>query len=311
MSTIAAPVRKAGLRGMRRREAIEGYLYISPWLIGFLVFSFGPMLASLYLSFTNYNIIKDPSFIGIDNYIFIMTKDRLFWTALERTALYAVASVIIGVGGSLLLALLLDQKLKGTVIYRTMFFLPSLTPIVASALLWGWIFQPQLGILNYLLIQVGITGPGWLSSIEWALPSLIIMGLWGSLGGGRMIIFLAGLQGVSQELYEAAAIDGANAWSRFRNVTLPMITPTIFFNLVLGIIGSFSVFTVAYIATNGGPANATYFFVFHIFNRGFKDTEMGYASALAWIFFAILLVFTLIQFQLQRRWVYYEEGANR
>ncbi len=307
-NAVATPARR---RGLRRREAIQGYMYVLPWVVGFLIFTFGPMLASLYLSFTAYNIVKEPRFIGLENYVYAFTRDRLFVQALQRTGLYAVAAVTLGVVGSLFLAVLLDQKLKGTVIFRTMFFLPSLTPIVASALLWGWIFQPQLGILNYLLAQVGIQGPGWLTSIEWALPSLVIMALWGNLGGGRMIIFLAGLQGVPTELYEAAAIDGANAWQRLRNVTLPMLTPTIFFNLVLGIIGSLSVFSVAYVATNGGPANATYFYVFHIFNRGFKDMDMGYASALAWVFFAILLAFTYLQFRLQSYWVYYEEGGGK
>jgi multiple sugar transport system permease protein len=215
------------------------------------------------------------------------------------------------VTGSLFLAVLLNQRLKGTTILRTCFFLPSLTPIVASALLWSWILHPDLGLVNYGLRQVGIQGPGWLTTTEWAIPALIIMALWGGLGGGRMIIFLAGLQGVSQELYEAAAIDGANAWQRFRNVTLPIITPTIFFNMVLGVIGSFSVFTVAYVATQGGPARATYFYVYHIFARGFQDTDMGYASALAWVFFAILLLFTAVQFRLQRHWVYYEAESGR
>ena len=294
-----------------RREAFEGLLYISPWILGFLIFAAGPMIASLALSFTQYNILKPPTFIGLENYSVVFARDRLFYQSLTRTAYYAVAIVTVGVTGSLLLAVLLNQKLKGTVAFRTMFFVPSLTPIVASALLWGWIFHPELGLLNNGLALVGIKGPGWLTTTEWAIPSLVIMALWGGLGGGRMIIFLAGLQGVPQELYEAAAIDGAGVWARFRNVTLPMITPTIFFNLVLGIIGSFSVFTVAYVATQGGPARATYFYVYHIFNRGFADSDMGYASALAWVFFAILLFFTAVQFHLQRYWVYYESEERQ
>jgi multiple sugar transport system permease protein len=293
-----------------RREAIEGFLYITPWIIGFLIFTLGPMVASLYLSFTRYNILRPPIFVGLENYIFVFTRDRLFYESLWRTTFYALATVVIGVAGSLLLALLLNQRLLGTSFWRTFFFLPSLTPIVASALLWGWIFHPQLGLLNSSLARVGILGPGWLSSVEWAIPALIIMALWGGLGGGRMIIFLAGLQGVPQELYEAASIDGANVWTRFRHVTLPMITPTIFFNLVLGVIASFSVFTVAYVATQGGPARATYFYVYHIFSRGFQDFDMGYASALAWIFFLILLIFTAVQFRLQRHWVYYESESR-
>jgi multiple sugar transport system permease protein len=293
-----------------RREAVEGFLYISPWILGFLIFGLGPLGASLYLSLTHYNVLKPPEFVGLDNYVYAFTHDRLFYVALERTTYYAVAAVTLGVVGSLLLAVLLNQRLKGTVAFRTMLFLPSLTPIVASALLWGWIFHPQLGLMNSGLRLIGVQGPGWLTTTEWALPSLVILALWGGLGGGRMIIFLAGLQGVPNELYEAASMDGASGWDRFRHVTLPMITPTIFFNLVLGIIGSFSVFAVAFVATSGGPVRATYFYVYHIFITAFQNSEMGYASALAWIFFAILLVFTAIQFRLQRYWVYYESESK-
>ncbi len=293
-----------------RREAIEGYLYISPWILGFLLFTLGPMLASLYFSFTRYNVLSTPHFTGLTNYTYIFTRDRLFWIALQRTATYAVATVVLGVTGSLLLAVLLDQRLKAVSLLRTLYFLPSLTPIVASALLWGWIFQPQYGVMNFLLGKLGIPGPGWLQSPDWAMPALVILALWGGLGGGRMIIFIAGLQGVPNELYEAANMDGASTFSRFFKITLPLLTPTIFFNLVLGIIGSFSVFSVAYVATGGGPVDATYFYVFHIFNRAFKDLDMGYAAALAWIFFGILLVFTLIQFAIQKYWVYYEEGPR-
>ena len=294
-----------------RREALEGFLYISPWMFGFLVFALGPMLASLYLSFCNYNMLSAPRFIGIENYVYTLTSDRIFYQSLSRTAIYAAAVVVFGVSGSLLLAVLLNQKIIGTVAFRTMYFLPSLTPIVASALLWQWLLHPDLGLVNTGLWLIGIKGPGWLTTTEWALPSLVIMALWAGLGGGRMIIFLAGLQGVPQELYEAASIDGAGTWAKFRNVTMPMITPTIFFNLVLSVISSFSVFSVAYVATGGGPARATYFYVYHLFNTAFADFSMGQGAALAWIFFLILLVFTGIQFSLQRRWVYYEAEEKR
>jgi multiple sugar transport system permease protein len=299
-----------GSNSLRRREAIEGFIFISPWIFGFLVFTFGPMLYSLYLSFTKYNILRPPVFHGLTNYIDIFTRDRLFWVAIERTAFYAGVTVVLGVSGSLLLALLLDQKLKGTSLLRTFFFLPSLTPIVAAVFLWGWIFQPQLGVLNYLLRFIGVQGPGWLLSTEWAMPALFIIALWGSVGGSRMVIFIAGLQGIPHELYEAAHIDGANIFQRFRHVTIPLLTPTIFFNTVLGIIAAFSVFAIAFVGTKGGPVNATYFYVLHIYNRGFADSEMGYASALAWIFFIIVMVFTGFQFWLQRYWVHYE-GAER
>ena len=294
------------------REAIEGYLYILPWILGFLIFTLGPMIASFLLSLTNYNgLIWPPDFLGIQNYTDAFTKDKLYWLSLQRTTLYAVASVVLGVTGSLLAAVILDQRLKGTVIYRTLFFLPSLTPGVALALIWGWIFQPQIGILNYILRNLGVSDPpGWLASSDWSIWALLIMSLWAGIGGGRMIIFLAGLQGVPNELYEAAEIDGATAYQRFLNVTVPLLTPTIFFNLVLGVIGAFQVFTTAYIATGGGPANSTYFYVLNIFNEAFSYGRLGKASALAWIFFVILLFFTYVQLQSSRKWVYYEYGQE-
>lgn len=294
------------------REAIEGYLYILPWILGFLIFTLGPMIASFLLSLTNYNgLIWPPDFLGFQNYMDAFTKDKLFWLSLQRTTIYAVASVILGVTGSLLAAVILDQRLKGTVLYRTLFFLPSLTPGVALALIWGWIFQPQIGILNYVLRNLGVSDPpGWLASSDWAIWALLIMSLWAGIGGGRMIIFLAGLQGVPNELYEAAEIDGATPLQRFLNVTVPLMTPTIFFNLVLGVIGAFQVFTTAYIATGGGPANSTYFYVLNIFNEAFNYGRFGKASALAWIFFVILLFFTYVQLQSSRKWVYYEYGQE-
>lgn len=308
MASRAVTQSRAGT--LRRREAVEGLLYISPWIFGFLVFNFGPLLYSFYLSLCKYTIVREPIFQGFDNYVQIFTKDRLFWVAIERTGYYAIVTVVVGLTFSLLLALLLDQKLMGTSLLRTFFFLPTLTPIVASVIIWGWIFQPQLGVLNFLLRLVGVEGPGWLASIEWAMPALLIIALWGSVGGSRMVIFIAGLQGIPHELYEAAHIDGAGVWSRFRHVTLPLLTPTIFFNTVLGIISSLSVFAIAYVGTKGGPANATYFYVLHIYNRGFADSEMGYAAALAWVFFAIVMAFTALQFWLQKRWVHYE-GTTR
>lgn len=301
---------KARRGGLRRREAIEGFLFISPWLVGFLVLNLGPMLYSLYLSLTRYTIVRDPVFIGIQNYIDALTKDRLFLVALEKTGYYAVVTVVVGLTGSLFLALLLDQNLFATDILRTFFFLPSLTPIVASVFLWGWILHPNIGVLNYLLRQIGVSGPGWLTSPEWAMPALFIIALWGSIGGGRMVIFIAGLQGIPRELYEAAHIDGANIWARFRHVTIPLLTPTIFFNVILGLISALSVLAIAHVGTRGGPVNATYFYVLHIYNKGFADSEMGYAAALAWIFFVIIVVFTGIQFWLQRHRVHYEGGLR-
>jgi multiple sugar transport system permease protein len=293
-------------RSPMRRRAMMGYVYISPWILGFIIFSAFPLLASFYLSFTQYDIISKARFIGMDNYVYALTKDSLFWPTLVRTAYYAILNVSLGLTGSFLAALLLDQRLAGTVAWRTMYYIPSLTPIVASALLWSWILNSDIGILNHLLRELfGIKGPGWLKSIQWAVPGLIIMALWGGIGGSRMIVFLAGLQGVPQELYDASHVDGANAWHRFRHVTVPMMSPVIFFNMVLMIIGSFSVFTVSYIATAGGPAYATYFYVYHLYQNAFYYASMGYASGLAYIFFILILVLTLIQFRISGRWVFY------
>ena len=302
MGGVVAP---AG-RTARQREAIAGYLFLLPWVLGFLFFVGGPILASGYLSFTAYDVARPPRWVGLENYVNVFTTDERFWGSLEVTFLYAIISVPLATVGSLLLALLLNQRLRGTTVYRTFFFLPSLTPAVAAAILWTWILQPDVGVLNYLLGLIGIKGPPWLGSTEWALPSLILITLWTGIGGNRMMIFLAGLQGVSQELYDAADIDGAGSWARFRHVTLPLISPTMFFNLVLGVIGALKIFTIAFIATAGGPAYATWFIALHIWSQAFKYLEMGYASALAWIFTLILIGLTVFQLRFARRWVYYE-----
>lgn len=290
---------------------MAGYLYISPFLVGFAVFTAYPLLASLYLSFTNYNLISPPTFAGLDNYTHAFTGDNLFWSSLGRTGQYALLVVPLGVLASLGAALLLSQGFPGTSIFRTFFFLPSITPIIASVLIWLWILQPSIGVLNYLLGRVGIPGPPWVQSTAWAVPSLVILGLWNTAGGTRMIVFLAGIQGVPTELHEAAKIDGANAWQRFVHVTAPLISPTIFFNVVVSIIGALSVFSVAYIGTQGGPAYATYFYVYHLYTSAFQYSLMGYASALAWIFLLIVLVLTAIQFRLQDRWVYYASESPK
>jgi multiple sugar transport system permease protein len=268
------------------------------------------MLASFYLSLTEYRITSPPNFIGLENYRAAFFSDPLFWSSLWRTFYFAILSVPIGIVGSLLLALLLNQQAKGTSLFRTLFFLPGLTPIVATALLWTVLLQPETGLVNYMLGKVGLPGPKWFGSVEWAIPGLVLMTTWRTVGSNRMIIFLAGLQGVPQSLLDAASIDGANRWQRFIHVTLPMLSPTMFFNVVLGIIGALQVFAAALIATNGGPAYATWFFALHIYTQAFQYFEMGYGSALAWIFLVIMLAFTLIQFRASARWVYYE-GEDR
>ena len=303
MSASVLP-RRRGLR-TSRRKAIEGYLYISPFLLGFVLFVLGPALASAYFSLTAYQIISPPRFVGLENYTQALTKDPLFWKALGNTIYYAGIAVPLSLLGSLGCAMLLNQKIMARAVFRTMFFLPSITPVVATALLWVWILNPDFGLINYPLSTIGIEGPKWLGSTEWAKPSLILMHLWTAVGGGAMIIFLAGLQGVPHELHESASIDGANAWHRFINVTIPMLTPSIFLNLILGLIGGLRVFTAAYVATDGGPAYATHFYMLHLFNNGFRFLEMGYASALAWLFTVLVLILTVVQFRLSERWVYY------
>jgi multiple sugar transport system permease protein len=289
----------------RRREVIEGYVYLLPWIVGYVAFSGGPILASAFFSLTKYNVLLPPTFIGVQNYVYAITKDDLFLPAILKTFYYAILVVPPAIVLSLAIAILLNQKLFGTAFWRTMFFLPTLTPVVAAALLWRWMLNPDVGLVNFLLAQVGIQGPGWLTSVEWSVPSLALIGLWTSVGGSQMIIFLAGLQNLPQELIEAAQIDGAGAWTRFWHVTLPMVSPTIFFNLVLGIIFALRTFDVAFVATNGGPARATWFISIHIYQNAFVSFDMGYASALSWMFFVIVLFATFVQFRLSGRWVFY------
>ncbi len=289
------------------RKALWGYLFALPWLLGLIVFWGGPILASFYFSFTEYGVTDSPTFVGLANYTQAFGKDDLFWPSLQRTFIFAVIFVPVAIGGALILAVLLNQKLKGTNIYRTIFFVPHLLPTVAIAVLWSFLLSPKLGPINEFLRSLGIENPpAWLSSRASALNSVIMINVWAAMGGNTMLIFLAGLQGVPQELYEAAEIDGAGALSKFRNVTLPLISPTIFFNVVLGVIASLKVFTTAFVTTQGGPSYATWFFALHIYNQAFKYFRLGYGSALAWVLAAILIVFTFIQIGYSRRWVHYE-----
>jgi multiple sugar transport system permease protein len=305
MTSSAANVPRRSSSSMRRREAIEGWLYLSPWVIGFILFVAGPLLASLYFSFTKYNVLRPPQFIGFKNYIDAFVSDPLFLPSIVRSFYYAALSVPLGLIGSLFVAVLLNQKLRATTMWRTFYFLPTLTPLIAASLLWRWMLNPDVGLVNYLLGQVGIDGPGWLSSTKWSVPALVLIGLWASVGGSRMIIFLAGLQDVPKELLESAEIDGAGTWSKFWNITLPLISPTIFFNLILGLIFALRTFEVALIATNGGPAQSTWFISLHIYQNAFVSFDMGYASALSWVFLLILSLMTYLQFRLSGSWVFY------
>ncbi len=261
---------------------------------------------SIYYSFTTYDVIAPARWVGFNNFVEAFTRDDQFWPALIKTFYYAAVTVPLGVGGSLVLALFLNMRVRGSAIYRTLFFMPSLVPVVASTVLWFWMLEPDWGPVNHVLrLLTHAQPPRWFQDPTWAIPGLITLALWTSVGGTRMIIFLAGLQGVPEELYDAASIDGANRWRRFWHVTVPLITPTIFFNSVLGVIGGLQVFTSALVATDGGPAYATWFYAVHIYKSAFQFFNMGYASALAWLFALLIMSLTWIQLRLSRTWVYY------
>lgn len=289
--------------GLAREEMRDGYLMVGVWLIGFLIFTAGPIIASLGLSFTTWDLISDAQWSGLTNYATLL-KDDLVRISLWNTLYFTAVLVPLSTVGALLMALALNMKLRGVRFYRTLYYLPSITPAVATTLLWLMIFQPEFGVANYFLQKAGLHKQLWLMNPTLAKPVLILIALWG-IGGG-MPIFLAGLQAVPRELYEAAEIDGSNRWNSFFNVTLPLMTPVIFFSVTTGIIGSFQVFTNAYIATDGGPGNATLFYVLLLYRNAFQYFKMGYASAMAWLLFLLVLIFTIVQFRLAKRWVYYE-----
>ncbi len=292
-----------------RREAIWAYVLISPWIIGFIVFTAGPMIASLILSMTNYDVVNAPVFLGASNYVKMFTQDRQFWHSLRVTLTYAVVAVPLGLLFGFMLALMLNAKIPAVSVWRTVYYMPSVVSGVAVAILWSTLFNARFGIVNWILSWFGIKGPAWLSSPDWALPALIIMSLWGV--GGGMIIYLAGLQGIPTTLYDAAKVDGANSWHQLRHVTLPMMTPIIFYNLVMGVIGTFQYFTNAYVMTRGGPVEATLFYNLYLYFNAFNYMKMGYASALAWVLFVIVLLLTLLIFRSSAAWVYYEGSLKR
>jgi len=294
---------------LARKEAIEGFVCIAPWLFGFVFFTLGPVIFSFVMSLSKWDMINPPKFVGFANYATILTDDFRFRQSLKVTAIYAGTAVPLGLVCSLALAMLLNLNVKGMRIFRSIFYIPAILPGVAVSMVWLMVFRYQGGIFNTLLGMIGIAPVKWLTSTEMALPSFVIMSLWGV--GGGMIIYLAGLQSVPTQLYEAAEIDGAGSWAKFRTVTLPMISPTIFFNLIMGIIGSFQVFTSSFIMTQGGPAYATLFYVLYLYQKAFKYLQMGYACALAWILFGVILLLTLIVFKSSAAWVYYEAELKK
>lgn len=298
--------RISGVRNnIERRRAKYAYLFISPWLIGLLLFYAYPLFGSIYYSFTNYNVVSRSRWVGLQNYAELL-RDPLFWTGIRNTLFYAAFEVPLSVMLGVMLAMLLNLPLKGRGMFRTVFFLPTLVPVVATTIVWEWLLNPQFGLVNSYLDLVGIRGPGWLGDPEWSKPSLIFMSLWGI--GNAMIIYLAGLQDISQEYYEAAEMDGAGALKKAWHITFPLLTPVIFFNMVMGIINALQVFTLPYAITygTGKPADSLMFYSMYLYNNAFLYMKMGYASAMAWIMFILIITITLWVFRSSGKWVYYQ-----
>ncbi len=288
---------------LSQRRTITGYLFISPFILGFFLFFILPALTAVYLVFTRWNLIAEPQFVGLKNFE-DLAKDALFWQSLKVTSIYTFASVPLGLTMSFLLALLINTKIRGIAFFRTVYYLPSIVPAVANAVLWAWIFNTEFGLLNVVLRAIGLTKVKWLQEPSWALVAMIVMSLWGV--GSSMIVFLAGLQGIPDIYYEAAEIDGAGRWQKLRYITIPVMSPVIFFNLIMGIIGSFQVFTAGFLITDGGPQNGTLFLVLYIYRNAFEYLNMGYAAVLSWVLFGIIAIFTFLVFKYYGSQVYYE-----
>lgn len=293
---------------LRQREERDFYLFIGLWLIGFFLFTGGPVIASFAFSFTNWTGLTTMEWVGLQNFRELLFEDKLFWAATRNTFFYSFGAVSLGTLGALVVALLLNQKLPGTTFLRVIYYMPSIASGVAVSILWIWLLNPQVGLINYFLSLLGIEGPPWLGSTQWALPALILKSLWGI--GANMIILLAGLQAIPLSLYEAAKIDGANQWYEFRHITIPMLSPVLFFVIVISTINSFQILTDVLVMTQGGPGTATFVYVYYIYQAAFQYLKMGYASALAWVLFAIILALTLLQLWGSRRWVYYEDAGR-
>jgi multiple sugar transport system permease protein len=301
---------KVGTR-RTREETTAAWIAISPWVIGFLIFTLWPVVSSVYFSFTKYDVVTSPEWVGLDNYRRLFTNDRRFVVSIKNSIVYTLLYVPLHVITALGVALLLNQARRLSGVYRTVYYLPSITPAVATAYLWIWILNPNDGVVNRALRFLHLPAPAWTVDPFWTKPTIVISQLW--LLGGAMIIFLAGLKGVPQELYEAARLDGAGAWRRLRDVTLPMISGVTFFVVTISVINALQVFTQGYVMfdKDGGPRNSALFIVMYLFKRAFEFFQMGYASAIAWLLFLVILLITLAQFQLSKRWVYYEAGGER
>ncbi len=297
-------------RAHRRREELAGWLFAAPALIGFLVFTLLPMLFSLFWSMTDFNVFKKvTNFIGLQNYqTMFSTKDLYFSDSLKATAYYAVLNVPASILFSFSIALMLSSSIRGRGIFRSIFYLPGIIPAVCSCMVWVWLLNQQYGLINTVLKTVGITPPGWIWDKKTVIPTLVMINLWNT--GGTMVIFLAGIMSIPQVYYEALTIDGGNAFHKLIYITIPMVTPTLFFNTIMAIIGSLQVFTQGYIMTDGGPGNASLFYCLYLYRKAFQNAEMGYACALAWLLFLIVLVLTMLVMKSQNRWVYYSDGGD-
>lgn len=287
-----------------RREAVEGYISLSPWIIGFIGLTVIPIGVSLYVSMTQWTGIEPPKWVGFNNYARMFTSDPLFWQALKVTLGFVALSLPLKLVLGLALALLLNLKVPGMNFFRTVFYIPAVISGVAVSLMWMWLLQPDTGVVNTMLYYMGIKGPNWFWDPNWALPSVALMSVWKV--GGSAIIYLAGLQNIPAHLYEAAKIDGAGPWARFRRITIPLLTPTLFFQLIIEMIDSFKVFTEAFVITKGGPLKATYFYLLYFYEEAFRNFNLGYASALAVVLTIIILITTVFVNYTSKRWVYYE-----
>jgi ABC-type sugar transport system permease subunit len=299
-----ASLATAAQRPRRSWARYEGYLFIAPLFLGIIAFILIPILASLVMSFTKWDFVTPPEFVGVQNYVQMLTRDRLFWKVLGNTFRYVLMSVPLSATIPLILAVLLNQKVPGITFYRIAFFLPLVTSVVAIGLLWRWMYDSDFGLFNYILQSFGIQGPRWLSDTNLAMPAVVFATVWQGLGY-NIIIYLAGLQGIPEHLYEAATIDGAGDLQKFLRITIPMLTPQIFFVLVVSFIGGFQSFGLIYVMTQGGPVNSTNVYVYYLWQTAFSSAKMGYASALSWVLTLIMVAATYLQVRLSRRWVYY------
>jgi multiple sugar transport system permease protein len=308
VNLTAVPLQKRHVKGMNK-EMWWGIAFALPAIVGFTLFTLLPMISSFVLTFTDLRLINPPKFIGFDNYFRMFSNyDGIFFDSMKATFKYAFMSVPINMIFAFFVALLMNQKLKGKAFFRTVFYLPTIVPVFASSMIWIWILDPDLGLLNNLLKSVGLPTSMWIYSSDTVIESLVVMGLWTT--GSTMVIFLAGLQGIPGHLYEALEVDGGNRLHKLWYITIPLMTPTIFFNLVLGIVAGFQVFAEAFIMTQGGPSNASMFIVLYLYREAFEFSNMAYASTIAWFLFVIIMIFSFIVFKTSRNWVYYEGEGN-